>query len=222
MSLPPELPARLLHFWKVSGAIRRPAVESELLAFQQAIGHPPPPSLAWLLSITNGMAADYNNTNIASIRQEDAFSIMNQTVEARNSRSYPDEVLVIGDDGSDGQFALWMPADPSRSQVPVLWIADFSWEPADVKLVGNDLLSFLWARHAYYEWMYAMNPGGEPCLPKSLLRSCGLPSPEDLGVRPFSEAHMDALLRQACSGLPMSPKGGWTEEALRAAFGDQA
>lgn len=221
MNPPPELPARLLHFWKVSGAIRRPAVESEFLAFQQAIGHPPPPSLAWLLSKTNGMTADHNNTNIASIRQEDAFSMMNQTLKARTSRGYPDEVLVIGDNGSDDKFALWIPAGPDRSQVPVLAITEFSWNPTCVQLVAYDLLPFLWARHAFYEWMYAMNPGDEPCLPKSLLRSCGLPSPEDLGVRPSSEAHMAALLRQACSGLPIPPKGGWTEEALRTAFGGQ-
>jgi hypothetical protein len=205
-------------FWRLlKGAynLNKPATLETIESAEQELDRRLPSGLKWLWSITEGIQADDDNTTFYP-----ASKVVEQTRFYRGHSSYPDEALVIGDNGAGSHFAMWTPRRAESPSDVVFDVIQFCWDGPNIQTAGRDVAWFLWARHSYYATLASE---GKMMffdhVDRTHLDLLGAPPVETLAVKSSSDAHMDALYRIACEGVPTRPAGGWSNEALRATFG---
>jgi hypothetical protein len=208
----------LPQFWRLlKGAynLNKPATLDTVESAEREFDRRFPGGLKWLWSITDGLHADDDNTTIYP-----ASKVVEQTRFYHGHSSYPDEALVIGDNGAGNHFAMWAPRGVESTSEVVFDVVQFCWDAPDIRTAGRDLAWFLWARHCFYatlasegKMMFFDNVG------RSHLDLLGAPTAESLAVKSSSDAFMDALYAIASEGAPVRPAAGWSNEALRGAFG---
>jgi hypothetical protein len=192
-----------------------PASSSEIQHCEKVLKRPIPDGLCWLWSHTNGMFGDCGNTVIYSISDT-----IEETQKSWNKFYYPDEAIVIGNDGAGHDFVLWAPRSQHSLDAVVLVVIQYNWSSGNIQLAACNLPKFLWARHAFYAWLNLQDSQfGTARIEATAVEDIGACSPLSLGVSPFTDQHINTLYQIASKNLPEPPPDGWSTSILREKFG---
>ena len=158
---PTEKMQRVLKAWELSKELHYeypvPAATSETLTeAERVLGYHLPESMRTLYLTHNGGGFLGGNVNHWPLFpfDENPLAITTGTAQLREwNWDLPPELLVIGDDGSDGTYGLWI--DDPLSLEPIVLEVDGT--GGAFAVVGDDLASFLVGRSAFYLLGYASN-----------------------------------------------------------------
>ena len=172
-----------------------PPVPSDVIAqAEAALGYLLPESMRTLYMVHNGGGYLGGNVNQWPLLPTDdnPLAIMTGTQQLREWQwDLPPELLVFGDDGSDGTFGLWM---DKRTQ-PEPFVVEVDGTGGAFAIVGDDLASFLLGRSAYYLMLYSDYFDPDRALDV-------LEVPEYLRRNDFDDEHYYDIQRWANPGLP--------------------
>jgi SMI1 / KNR4 family (SUKH-1) len=189
--------------WQLSVPLHVPepgASANDVTEAQRLLGRPLPQDAEELyLAVGGGSFVDGNfNLYPLSAPRSDGTSLT-LTTASDLLRSWewpiPDELVVLGDNGSDDSFGLWLPRSGDARPV-VLQIGEI-FEDACLAVVGDDLSSFLVGWIAYYLLLL-----GDETDTRKAVAALGVPE----GLRSLDESgsadEFFALLNWANPGLP--------------------
>lgn len=161
---------RVVAAWHASVELHElspPATEDEVSLAEIHLGRTLPPVFRRLYSTNNGLALFRGNLNVYPLRATNGDSgLLTRWAhpladELREWRwRIADELVVIGDNGGDEMFGVWLPTGEARSSAPIVEIAELG-EPIvgleeveGLAVAGTDLERFLVSRTAYYSLLY--------------------------------------------------------------------
>jgi hypothetical protein len=206
----------LVDAWRLSADLHRlrsGASESELAVAEDDLGRPLPEPVRALYRLTDGASFLDGNLNVYPLQAE-TLGLVGASDWLRSVRwTIAEELVVLGDNGSDDSFGIWLARRPSSDDPgPVIQIAEVGHGYA---VAGTGFVSFLTWWTAYYLLLYDVG--------RDALRALGIP--ERLwGANPDEEL-VDELTQWADPELPdpvPDPYGRPTDvEALRARFGSR-
>lgn len=169
----------------------------EVRRVQEALGLTLPEELVELYRSTDGMQLEGGDLELYPwAASEEGFGLEDASALHRQWEwGLPDELLVIGSDGSDGLFGVW--AAPGARHAIVVH-AFISLEEPAMAVVGTSLASFLAAWTAYYLPLV----GGESAQVAACLDALGVPEGLREGESDVDDEHVSALLAWASPDLP--------------------
>lgn len=191
---------RLLSAWSTVPDLVRTtggAPPAALARAEEALGRPVPAEVAELYLATDGLelaGGDLVLYTLAGTDEELGVSDASSTIRSWDW-GLPEELVVIGSDGSDGVFGIW--AVPGARRAVVVQAHVSLDEPA-MAVVGTSLAAFLEAWTAYYLPMV----NGETEQITGFLDALGVPAALREGESEFDDEHLQALLGWASPDLP--------------------
>lgn len=156
---PTEKMQRVLKAWELAAELNYdypvPAASPEMLAeAERVLGFSLPESMRTLYAVHDGGWYLGGNIVLESLfsHESEGLSVTTSTGQLQEwDWQLPEEMLVIGGDGSDGTYGLWIDGDANREPIVVETIDTGE----ALAVVGDDLASFLVGRSAYYLLLYA-------------------------------------------------------------------
>jgi len=213
---PTEKMQRVLKAWELAAELNNdypvPAATPEMIAeAEQALGYTLPESMRAIYTVHDGGWYLGGNVVLRPLfpKEVDGLSVTSGTKQLRSwDWPLPDDVLIVGGDGSDGTYGLWIDDLAGREPIVV--------ETVDAgelfAVVGDDLASFLVGRSAFYLLLYS-----DYFDPERALDALELPS--DLRRTDFDDEHYYAVSRWANPNLPnVDPESSdawWTPDQVR-------
>lgn len=168
--------APIVDSWSRSSSLHswNPGARPEAIAAAEAkAGQKLPTELRAIYELSDGLSLLRGNLNFWPLKSEKHLCVA--TIHERHrewGQSYPDEILLFGDNGSEHMFGLWVGRHAIDSDPhPVIEFGESS-EPNAMAIAGTDLIRFLIVRTAYYLNLYA----GDGMAPANSYGPLGLPS----------------------------------------------
>ena len=213
---PAEKMQRVLKAWELAAELNYdypvPAASLDMLAeAEQSFGYRLPESMRRLYLAHNG--GGYLGGNVGHWPlfpyEGNPLAITTGTAQLREwNWTLPSEMLVFGDDGSDGTYCLWMEKSADREPIVVETVD----AGGSFAVVGDDLASFLIGRSAYYLLLYA-----DYFDPTNALDT--LEVPNELRGTDLDDEHYHAVWRWANPNIPDADPNSydrwWTPAQIR-------
>jgi hypothetical protein len=190
---------RVLLAWGASADLHSPnpgASPGGIERAQVDIGRPLPDEAVDLYRELDGGSLLHGNLNLLPLLPDGVTLAVTTSSDLLRSWdwSIPDELLIIGDDGTGDQIGIWLPT--SRDARPlIVQVGEIYGDDRNLAIVGDDLSSFLLARTAHCLRLLADDLETGEAL-------TALDLPEHLQGLGDDDDDLYALLAWASPGLP--------------------
>ncbi|QFG69323.1 SMI1/KNR4 family protein [Ornithinimicrobium pratense] len=169
-----------------------------LAAAASAVGGALPQDVLELYRATDGLELARGNLHLYPLLGTDVELGVVEAAAIHRSWDWviPAELVLLGSDGGDGAFGVWVPAGARRSVV-VQAVVSLDERPA-LAVLGTSLAGFLAAWAAYYLPLTL----GETAGVSACLDDLGVPAALREGESELDDEHLHALLAWASPDLP--------------------
>jgi hypothetical protein len=192
---------QVLRAWELSAALHEPrpaAPEGDLDEASRRLGRRLPVAVKQLYATANGGSFLHGNLALAPLLPagDDGTSVATGADALRAAEwPIPHGLVVLGGNGADDHFGVWLPGD-AEARPLVVQIGE-TFAPESFAVVGDDLVSFLTGWSAYYLLLLGDDADVGPALD-----ALGVPAQLRVQSSQLGDDDLDALLSWASPHLP--------------------